>query len=579
MKHRFKMIAALALALSLSAALAPAGTAAQTYTPPCQTVRVGIYTYYDDGSPKEKTFPSANLEYVSGRGDGYEVGYYDSNREFVSIGARIVGCAQISVLMDRNMAYDSNANAYAETEGTSGIVVGCVHLKLDGSFGTYDEAARKAAEFENGFVRYENGSFIVLRGQYTSREDAAAAAGEAGGGWSVNSGSSYTVTVVETRTNRILLEFDCGTSRNLAIRTFANNGTKPQTWHRKCVYYGGFAFLRNTGGLITTVNYVDIEDYVKGVVCYEMSPSWPLEALKAQAICARTYMMANISKHRTLGYDICNTTDCQAYHGAKSATANSDRAVDETAGQYLMYDGKLCETVYYSSNGGASEDVKNVWGSNLAYLKGVVDPYEKDVAASISNYYWTVSYTPSQLAQRLRARGRDCSDIKEIKLVFTPLGNVKSITFVDTNGRSFTAEKDNVRGYPGCRSRRYSVNGLGQASSGNVYVNGGSVLDGGLSGAYAVGSGGAAEELPSGDLYAVTGKGSVEKLEFGAANTAGSVGVNAQGLFVFSGSGWGHNVGMSQWGAYSMAKNHNKTCKEILTFYFTGVVIAQAATA
>ena len=576
MHTKVRRILAVALALGLAAALAPSGRAEQTYTPPYSTVRIGIYTYNDDGSPKEKTFPSANLEVVSGMGDGYEVGYYDSNREFIPVGPRIEGTPRVSVLMDRNMVYNAGSNSYTETEGASGTVVGCVHLRLGGSFGTYEEAAELAGQVEGGFVRYENGSFAVLRGQYTDRDDAIAASGDGG---SVDSGSSYTVTVVETGTNRILLEFDCGTSRNLALRPYANDGSKTQTWHRQSKYYGGFAFLRNTGSLITTVNYVDIDDYVKGVICYEMNTSWPLEALKAQAICARTFLMSNITKHRTLGYDLCNTTCCQAYHGTGGAGANSDRAAEETSGQYLMYDGKLCSTVYYSSNGGASEDVKNVWGTDYPYLKGVVDPYEAEIAGSISNYYWTVKYTPSQLAARLRARGRDCGDIRTIKLVFTPMGNVKSITFIDVNGRSFTAQSDNVRGYPGCRSIRYTVNGLGQGAAGSVYVNGGTVLDGGLSGAYALGSGGAAEELPSGELYAITGTGNVEKLETGGGSASDSVGVNAQGLFVFTGSGWGHNVGMSQWGAYVMAKNHNMTCEEILTFYYTGVTITQGGAA
>lgn len=576
MKRKLKVFIALALALSLGGALAPAGAADQTYTAPYKTVRIGIYTFNADGSPAQKTFPSANLQYETGMGEGYDVGYYNSDREFVSIGMKITDTAKVSVLMDKNMVYGSNA--YKEAgEDASGTVVGCVHLKLDGSFASYDEAASAAAQYEGGFVRYENGSFIVLRGQFTDRDDAVAAAEEAGDGWSVNSGSTYTVVLVATGTNRILLEFDCGTSKNLALRAYTTNGVKPQTWHRNDRYYGGFAFLRNTGGQITTVNYVEVEDYIKGVICYEMSPSWPTEALKAQAICARTFVMSNISKHRTLGYDLCNTTDCQAYHGTEGATSVSDRAVDETRGMYLMYDGKLCSTVYYSSSGGASEDVKNVWGSDYPYLKGVADPYETEIASSISGYYWTVSYTPGELAARLRSRGRDCSDIKSVKLVFTAMGNVKSITFTDVNGKSFTAQSDNVRGYPGCKSMRYTVNGLGDGAAGGVYVNDGQPLTDGLSGAYAIGSG-AVEALPSGELYAITGTGTVEKIDTSAASadSSGTVGVNAQGKFVFSGAGWGHNVGMSQWGAYCMAKNHDKTYEDILTFYFTGTYIAHA---
>ncbi len=569
MKKKLKALSTLALALVMTLTLAPVGKAAGTYTPPYSTVRIGIYTYTSGGSPKEKTFASSNLQNVSGLGYGYRLGYFDENRSFVDIGAAITDTDVITVMMDRNMAYDKDSRSYTELDGQSGgPVVGCYHLVVNADAGDFDTASSQAQSVEGGFVRYQNGAFMVLQGQYTSSSAAKSAAESAG--LSVDSGSSNTVTVVETGTNRILFEFDCGTDRSIGIMPIADPGVKAQTWHRDCKYYGGFSFLRNTGGLLTTVNYVDVEDYVKGVVPWEMSASWPIEALKAQAITARTFLMSNLTKHRALGFDICNTAECQAYHGTARANANSDRAVDETAGQYLTYQGKLCETYYCSSDGGASENSENVWTNAIPYLRGVVDPYEKDIESIPSQYHYTVSYTPGELARRLRDNGRDCTDIVSIKMTFTDVGNAKSITFTDTRGRSFTYSNSQTRVITGCRSQRFTVNGLGVEAGQDVYVNGQAV--GSLSGLCAIGSGGIAE-LPGGSLYAISGTGEVGELGAGGVSAGSSVGVNASGKFVFTGSGWGHNVGMSQYGAYSMAKFHDKTCEEILTFYYTGTQV------
>lgn len=584
MKAERKIVISLALALVMAVSMIPTSKPAEaTYTPPFQTVKIGLFSYRDDGNIDQRNFPSANLEYASGKGEGYELGYYDGNRQFVPIGVQIVGTSKITVIMDRTMRYVSTSNSYVEDKtNIDDKTVGCIHLKLNASYPTYDEAVSSMAANGGDFVRYENDSFYVLRDQYTTQEDAAAAAGGMTD-WTVDDGSSYTVTVVKTGTNNILFEYDCGSASSLAIRTFTTNGVAPQTWHRNCRYYGGFSFTRLTGGNITVVNYVDIDDYIKGVVPWEMSASWPREALKAQAITARTFLMTNITKHRTEGFDICNTIHCQAYHGNERATDNSDAAVTETAGQYLMYDGKLCETYYASSDGGATENVENIWGSNaIPYLRGVIDPYEAELFDSSSSYYWKKEFTPASLGAQIRSKDRSCGDIVKVSITFTELGNVRSITFIDESGKKNTFDKSNCRSAIGSGlSNRYTVNGITPyGTSSGLYVNKGTALDAGLDEVCAIGGNGAVEQLPSGDVYAISGKGTVSKLDVATTGTGTSrtvtTGVNAQGKFVFTGSGHGHNVGMSQWGAYSMAKYHNKTCEDILTFYYTGSQVVSA---
>ena len=96
-----------------------------------------------------------------------------------------------------------------------------------------------------------------------------------------------------------------------------------RTWFKGYRYYGGFRYERIGGGDLTVVNILDLETYIKGVVPYEMSSSWPLEALKVQAVCARSYAYINIhsGKHTSYHFDVCNTTDCQAYYGRGDETA------------------------------------------------------------------------------------------------------------------------------------------------------------------------------------------------------------------------------------------------------------------
>ena len=124
---------------------------------------------------------------------------------------------------------------------------------------------------------------------------------------------------------------------------------KGYIWFSGYKYRGGFQYHRRNGGNLTVVNMVELEDYVNGVVCYEMGREWPLEALKAQAICARTYVMKNLNKHNSYGFDICPSDSCQVYHGMGSNRTDygpsevSMRAVAETAGMVVKYGGKLAE--------------------------------------------------------------------------------------------------------------------------------------------------------------------------------------------------------------------------------------------
>lgn len=123
---------------------------------------------------------------------------------------------------------------------------------------------------------------------------------------------------------------------------------------------GGFIILAAN---LTVSNLIPEEDYINCVISREMSGTWPLEALKAQAVCARNYYKINLGKHKKHSFDICATTDCQVYYGMSQTNNRTTQAASETAGIWVCYQGKLASTFYCASDGGGTEDVRNVWGA------------------------------------------------------------------------------------------------------------------------------------------------------------------------------------------------------------------------
>ncbi|MDR1328810.1 MAG: SpoIID/LytB domain-containing protein [Oscillospiraceae bacterium] len=572
---RFMRIAAAALALALAVTLTRERAGA--YVPPISILRIGMY--YGGN-----TLTSANLQNVDGSGSGFEFGYFDqATREFISIGA-VTYETRITMMRDANMYYksESGSSGVYVQEKVGDVVVGCFHVQLPGSFGDFNSADAVARQYNGGFVKYDNGVFYACAGDYTTRAGAEDALASLGAGGSVTSGTQYTIAVAITGTGRVIFEFDCGTSHALGVRPLASGAEKPMTWFKGLYYYGAFQYYRPSGEDLRVINFVSVEDYLKGLLPAEMSNTWPIEALKAQAVTARTYAMGRLGAHGSNGFDMCTTDHCQVYQGSRYANETTDRAVDETAGQYITYNGEICETYYASSDGGATEDVENVWAQPLPHLRGVIDPYEADVASRVSGYNWTVKYSPSELTARMRGRGYNCGTIVSLTVTqYTKNGNAYSVTMKDDNGRSWTFKKDDVRTTLGVNSIRLTIGGGTQpgaveAFSGRVYANSGTAaqeLE--MSGLYAVGGDGETQALPPETLYAINGSG--ETVEVGAS-TVGSVKTESSadgkidGKFTISGTGKGHNVGMSQWGAYAMAQR-GMTYLDIIHFYYTGVEI------
>ena len=196
-------------------------------------------------------------------------------------------------------------------------------------------------------------------------------------------------------------------------------------------YYGGMRIDKVKNSL-TVINLAPLEEYLRGVVCKEMSPSYPLEALKAQAVAARSFSMKNRKKHEHEGFDLCATTHCQMYVGVENFPS-VDEAIDSTHGEVLTFQDKIAETNFHADSGGMTENVSDVWGGGaMAYLVPVKELVQLTAP-------WTRNFSVKDFSSRF---GEGFGDVKSINLSAlsigksasdrTSSGRVKSVEIVGT---------------------------------------------------------------------------------------------------------------------------------------------------
>lgn len=540
------------------ASVSPEATPEASGLPEDSTIIVGL-------AYGSNALPGANLQVDVGI--GYRFGYLDADRVFQPLGSTEE--IHISVVKDRTVWYGSD-NGYMSYSDkiTSDIMVGGYHIQYPIEVTTYEEALAAAGAYEDGFPAWIQGAWQVRSGAYETEEKAQAAAAAVGG--TVGETSMYGVSVVSRGTSRILFQFDGGKDIPFIVKPGQDDTVKTVTWFKGVRYFGGFQYYRLNGGNLTVSGVLPLNDYAECVISQEMSPSWPVEALKAQAICARSYYELGLrtGNHKSQGFDICSGTHCQAYPGMDKTNSRTAQATEETTGLRVWYQGMPARTYYFSSDGGATEDPRNVWGGkeDFPYLRGVIDPYEADVAKL--NYYssWTKTFTASDLTQLLRDKGYGNAAIVDFRITeLTDNGNVKSIAFIDANGKSWPfVHQSGVRDLLELRSMRYSVTASGETTGGSYYTQDGTALTT-MSGVYAINGDGRTSRL-DGEVWVISASGE-EVL-------SGPYGGSATGkiLFTIQGSGWGHHVGMSQWGAYAMATK-GYTYEDIIKFYYPGVEI------
>lgn len=156
--------------------------------------------------------------------------------------------------------------------------------------------------------------------------------------------------------------------------TATKNQIQVTEGEKKFVYGGWLQLQPNSYGNYTLVNHVPLETYLRGVVPHEIGPGAPPTAAKAQTIIARTYALQNRRRFAADGYELCATTHCQVYYGLSGTSPRADEAIRETAGQVLTYNNQLVDALYSSTAGGVTAKFSDVWnGEERPYLQAVID--------------------------------------------------------------------------------------------------------------------------------------------------------------------------------------------------------------
>lgn len=334
-------------------------------------------------------------------------------------------------------------------------------------------------------------------------------------------------------------------------------------------YRGGLDFKTVNGKNVIT-NVVFMDNYLYGVISREMSPSWHQEALKVQAVCARNYAANNLNKHAQYGFDLCSTVCCQAYSGTRFETESSYAPVDDTSNQVLTYKGELAELYYSAAAGARTEDVKNVWGSSVPYLISVDNSYED--TANVTNGVWTGSLTCDEASTIMRNKGYDVGTVTSIKVTeYSENDRVLKLEVTGTGGKKvFEREAARTIFNTVTKSQQYTVRGNGEAAQSVPTIR---ISDGNSSAVKKINevmilSGKGMATLSANQLFASDG---VKQETYKITESQASANTG----FVFEGTGWGHGVGMSQYGAKGMAEA-GYSYVDILLHYFPGTNLENA---
>lgn len=174
--------------------------------------------------------------------------------------------------------------------------------------------------------------------------------------------------------------------------------------------YRGSIQLTAQGDQVQVINLVDMESYLRGVVPSEMSASWPMEALKAQAVAARSYTLTSLNSQAE--YDLCATVECQVYRGVEVEHARTDNAVFATAGVVVTYGGSTARTYYHADSGGMIASSQEVWGAALPYLVA-----RADAVTSTPHRSWVVTLDSASLTASMNGLGLGVGSVSALRVV------------------------------------------------------------------------------------------------------------------------------------------------------------------
>jgi len=312
-------------------------------------------------------------------------------------------------------------------------------------------------------------------------------------------------------------------------------------------YRGRIELYRKAYGGLTPINIVLIEEYLYSTVPSEMPAVWHIEALKAQAVVCRNYTeyaATKVSKHTEAGYNLCDSSHCQNYKGAESEFESSTLAVHETSGLMIYYEDEIINSTFFSSSGGYTANSGEVWAYQLPYMVSVQEINEAETKE------WTRSFTLNEITQLLYKNGKDIGQAVSVSIgSISAQGRVNQLVIAGTYGVE-VLEKEAIRTF-------FSSSAGGLLESRLFTVDTGIIQ-----------SQAAAPE--SFQAVSVTSQG-IQQAGNVYINSAQNAVYSGEGV-TFTGRGWGHGVGMSQYGAKGMAEL-GFDFTQILQYYFTGVSV------
>lgn len=477
------------------------------------------------------------------------------------------------IVLRKDAYYIGSGANYVEytgiVTGNEPNIQGPYHIQIGGLFSNRGEAALLIQSFtldkiqEQPYLVYENG-WKVFVGLYLqqgiAQEKASDINNHTGQATQVISPSATRVQVLDI-SGRPLFMFD--SSETIYFRGYNNKGAVSVVNLEGKQYRGAITAKRLSGSDMSIVNKLPLEEYLYGVVPSEMPALWSLEALKAQAVAVRGYAVSNKNRFRNLGFDLCNTTRSQAYGGFDREHPNSNRAVDETYSKVLTYNGELVNAFYHSNSGGHTENSENIWSSPIAYIRGVRD----DFSLGHTNSTWTEVLTKNQVRNNLESNNIFVGEIIDLKVTsLSENGRVLELTVFGTNGQEVLV-KERSRTIFGLKSTWFTVSGTGNSGSNSndvmVKNNSGNTNPISLSNSYIISSSGISQISNPSNIKIYNG-----------TNYRGTIqsSTTSPDSFVFNGKGFGHGLGMSQWGAKKMAEE-GYNYVQILTHYYTGTKV------
>lgn len=479
--------------------------------------------------------------------DHLSVGYYDA-----------YGFGQIGTLNSRVVSISKANEVYYDT--------GSIYYSF--------QAAAEAANMNGGIPVYiEQGLF----GVYTL----------------TNTGSMSSVTLSDTcyvakdTLGTPLLIFNKG-ANELVFRGYDSATGLNLIGVGNSKKYRGAIGIGGTSG-ITPYNILSIEEYLYGVVPCEMSPTWPEEALKAQAVAARSIAIYQYNRYISSGYNVVDTTTTQMYGGYNKEDPRTTAAVDATRKQTVQYNGAVAEAVYFSTSGGYTEAAANVWGTDIGYLVGVIDNFETEPAQG----EWTRTITLDDLNACLMAQGINIGKAQGVQIVSrTKSGRVQEMSILGSNG-NYSMSMEKIRTFFGgssegsLKSRLFSFNGVITPGTGNMggvtngqttykVLSANGLADLNLDGVHTYATNGSVTQVVGASAAMQSATDSVNGINSAGNGTMSSVSLaqteTIWGDFTIYGKGYGHGVGMSQSGAKGMAKAGFNYI-DILKYYYTGVSV------